>query len=37
MTEYIDFKNVQVNPNIVLSIDDAGKTVDSIKEITAEV
>ena len=31
MTEYIDFKNVQVNPNIVLSIDDAGKTVDSIK------
>lgn len=31
MTEYINFKNIQVNPNIVLSIDDAGKTVDSIK------
>ena len=28
---YVNFKNVKVNPNIVLSIDDAGKTVDSIK------
>ena len=31
MSQYINFKNVQVNPNIVLSIDEAGQTVDSIK------
>ena len=31
MAEYINFKNVQVNPNIVLSIEEAGQTVDSIK------
>lgn len=28
---YIDFKNVRVNENIVLSIEEAGKTVDAIK------
>ncbi|MCR5348478.1 MAG: carbohydrate ABC transporter permease [Bacilli bacterium] len=28
---YIDFKNVKVNDNIVLSLDEAGKTVDAIK------
>lgn len=31
MAEYINFKNVQVNPNIVLSIEEAGQTVDAIK------
>ena len=31
MAEYINFKNVQVNPNIVLSIEEAGQTVDTIK------
>ena len=28
---YINFKKVRVNPNIVLSIEEAGKTVDAIK------
>lgn len=28
---YVDFKNVKVNDNIVLSLDEAGKTVDAIK------
>lgn len=28
---YIDFKKVKVNDNIVLSLEDAGKTVDAIK------
>ena len=28
---YIDFKNVKVNDNIVLSLEEAGKTVDAIK------
>ena len=31
MSKYLDFKNVQVNPNIVLSIEEAGQTVDAIK------
>lgn len=29
---YINFKNVKVNPNLVLSIDEAGKTVETIKK-----
>ncbi len=28
---YVDFKNVKVNDNIVLSLEEAGKTVDAIK------
>ena len=28
---YVDFKNVKIDSNIVLSLDEAGKTVDSIK------
>ena len=28
---YPDFKNIEINPNIVLSIEEAGRTVDSIK------
>ena len=29
---YIDFKSVRVNPNLVLSIEEASKTVDAIKK-----
>ena len=29
---YPDFKKIQVNPNIVMSIEEAGRTVDSIKK-----
>lgn len=29
---YPDFKNIEINPNIVLSIEEAGRTVDSIKK-----
>ena len=28
---YVDFKNVRVNPNITLSIQESGKTVTAIK------
>jgi multiple sugar transport system permease protein len=31
MKQYTNFKKVTVNPNIVLSIEEAGKTVDAIK------
>ena len=31
MNQYIDFKKEIVNPNIVLSIEEAGQTVDAIK------
>ena len=31
MAQYIDFKNVKVNNNITMSIEEAGKTVDAIK------
>lgn len=31
MKQYTNFKNIPVNPNIVLSIEEAGKTVDAIK------
>ena len=29
---YVDFKKVRVNPNLVLSIEESGKTVDAIKK-----
>ena len=31
MKQYVDFKNVSVNDNLVLSIKEAGKTVTAIK------